>query len=158
MAVKRACTHPDCTEEGIFTIEDGEHLCMQHIHEQIPWLPNGRRRSHLARPPICGRMVAISGSPTSEKISAPAATRFGALCCPDFLPSGRQLQFTRIGQLLAPGAGNSIEGRAVRLSNHADDRMRPYTLSAARRRPSGVAVNLLADVEGPPAAMSMPCR
>ena len=34
MAVKRACTHPDCTEEGIFTIEDGEHLCMQHIHEQ----------------------------------------------------------------------------------------------------------------------------
>ena len=53
MAVKRACTHPDCTEEGIFTIEDGEHLCMQHIHARIPWLPNGRRQSH--------RLIPISG-------------------------------------------------------------------------------------------------
>ena len=49
MATKLACTHPNCTYEGIFTIEDGEHLCMQHIHERIPWLPNGRRQSHLAR-------------------------------------------------------------------------------------------------------------
>jgi hypothetical protein len=39
MAVKHACAHPDCTNEGIFTIEDGERLCMQHIHERIPWLP-----------------------------------------------------------------------------------------------------------------------
>ena len=44
MAIKHACAHSDCTEEGIFTVEDGEHLCMHHIHERIYWLPvEGRK-------------------------------------------------------------------------------------------------------------------
>jgi hypothetical protein len=53
MAIKHACTHSDCREEGIFTVEDGEHLCMQHIHKRISWLPRRprppRRASLLQR-------------------------------------------------------------------------------------------------------------
>lgn len=50
MAIKHACAHPDCNDEGIFAIEDGEDFCMQHIHERIPWLPKTPRRRRLVRP------------------------------------------------------------------------------------------------------------
>ena len=49
--------------------------------------------------------------------------------------------------LFAPWTGKSIEGGAVRLSDHADDCMRARPPSATRRRFSVVAVNLLADLE-----------
>jgi hypothetical protein len=57
IAIKQACAHPDCTDEGIFAIEDGEHLCMQHIHERIPWLPTSPSRGAASLTPdtITGR-------------------------------------------------------------------------------------------------------
>ena len=58
MATKLACTHPNCTYEGIFTIEDGEHLCMQHIHRGFRGCQMGAVKVTLPDVPSRGRMRA----------------------------------------------------------------------------------------------------